>query len=119
MPAPPKKTTPKVFIDSSVLFAAAYSARGSARDLLIAPMQGHLSLVISSLALEETERSLAQSAPNLVLTFLPGDATENKFGSVPGPGMDLRALFVGVTEPPTASIKSTQMTQTTSPGTEV
>lgn len=56
-------TTPRVFVDSSVLFAACLSPAGSARDLLLAGLRGDLLLPHSSLVLEETERNLAAKAP--------------------------------------------------------
>ena len=53
----------KVFIDSSVLFAAALSAKGSARDLTLRSTQGDYALYVSPLVLEEVERNLARKAP--------------------------------------------------------
>lgn len=49
----------RFFIDSSVLFAAAYSTRGHAADLLKAALLIKLTLVISPMVLEETRRNLA------------------------------------------------------------
>ena len=62
--------TPKVFLDSSVFFAAAYSDRGSAHDLLVAAVEGRVSLVLSRYVLTETERNLWESAPRFYLNFL-------------------------------------------------
>lgn len=59
----PTPTAPKIFLDSSVFFADAYSARGSAHDLLMAAIQGRINLVLSEYVLEETERNLLTSAP--------------------------------------------------------
>jgi predicted nucleic acid-binding protein len=53
----------RLFIDSSVLFAAAYSTRGHAHDLIQMGIRGQVTLVISRLVLEETRRNLAASAP--------------------------------------------------------
>lgn len=53
----------RLFIDSSVLFAAAYSRTGHARDLILMAVRGEILLVISQLVLEETRRNLAESAP--------------------------------------------------------
>jgi len=53
----------RVFIDSSVLFAAAYSEKGFARDLIITGIREQAHLVISSLVMEETRRNLADFAP--------------------------------------------------------
>ncbi len=61
---------PKVFVDSSVLFAAVYSATGSARDLLLAASQGRVLLVFSDDVLDETERNLLASAPRAHAAFL-------------------------------------------------
>jgi predicted nucleic acid-binding protein len=60
----------EVFLDSSVFFAAAYSASGSAHDLLIAAAEGRISLVLSRYVLEETERNLLASAPRFHANFL-------------------------------------------------
>ena len=56
----------RFFIDSSVLFAAAYSAKGYARDLILAGARGQVQLVISDIALEETRRNLASFAPEVL-----------------------------------------------------
>jgi predicted nucleic acid-binding protein len=58
-----------VFIDSSVLFAASMSAREFARDLLIAGIRGSITLVISTLVLNETERNLSRKAPRAIPAF--------------------------------------------------
>ncbi len=63
-------TPPKVFLDSSAFFAAAYSARGSARDLLLAATQGRVRLVLSAYVIEETERNLLANAPHLHAAFV-------------------------------------------------
>jgi predicted nucleic acid-binding protein len=56
---------PKVFIDSSVLLAAAVSPSGGARELLIqAFAEGKFRLSLSPLVLEETGRNLAQKSPD-------------------------------------------------------
>ncbi len=66
----PTPTPPKVFVDSSVFFAAANSATGSAHDLLLAAIQGRVSLVLSDYVLEETARNLLHSAPRAHAAFL-------------------------------------------------
>lgn len=53
----------KVFIDSSVLIAAAISAHGSARDLIKKSFRGEVEVIISDLVIEETQRNLANKAP--------------------------------------------------------
>lgn len=53
----------RIFIDSSVLIAAAISPKGSARDLILASFHNKFEIIISDLVLEETERNLAKKAP--------------------------------------------------------
>jgi predicted nucleic acid-binding protein len=53
----------QVFIDSRVLFAAAYSDKGFARDLIITGIREQAHLVISALVMDETRRNLADFAP--------------------------------------------------------
>ena len=59
----------RLFIDSSVLFSAAYSSRGHARDLIIMAARGEVILLVSPLVLEETRRNLEESAPETVELF--------------------------------------------------
>ncbi len=59
----------KVFLDASVLIAAAISPRGHARDLVLQGLGGEWSLCLSSLVLEETERNLARKAPAALPAF--------------------------------------------------
>ena len=61
--------TNKVFLDSSVLIAAAISRRGAARDLLRRGFRGDLELSVSPLVLEEVERNLARKAPEALPDF--------------------------------------------------
>ena len=59
-----KQTKPdKLFIDSSVLIAAAISSKGSARDLMMKSLRGEIKIAISDLVLEETQRNLTKKAP--------------------------------------------------------
>lgn len=60
----------RVFIDASVLFAAALSARGYARDLLLAGFSDRLALWVSNFVIEEGERNLAAKAPAALTVFL-------------------------------------------------
>ena len=62
----------RFFSDSSVLFSAAYSRTGHARDLLTRALQRELVLVASQLVLKETRRNLADHAPGhtLILDYL-------------------------------------------------
>lgn len=56
----------RVFVDASVLFAAAYSATGSARDLIILSLEGKVTLVGSEFVIEEVKRNLAKKTPEKV-----------------------------------------------------
>jgi predicted nucleic acid-binding protein len=58
-PKPPRR----IFLDSSVLYAAAFSPTGPARRLLFKGLEGSVTLVISDLVLEETKRNLTKNAP--------------------------------------------------------
>jgi predicted nucleic acid-binding protein len=53
----------RIFLDSSVLYAAAFSATGPARRLILKGLQGSVTLCISDLVLEETKRNLTKNAP--------------------------------------------------------
>lgn len=75
-----------VCIDSSVFFAASMSARGFARDLLVAGLRGTVHLIISSLVLEETERNLRARAPRALPAFEILLCAERKRGRRTRPG---------------------------------
>jgi predicted nucleic acid-binding protein len=53
----------RIFLDSSVLYAAAFSPTGPARRLILKGLQGSITLCISDLVLEETKRNLTKNAP--------------------------------------------------------
>jgi predicted nucleic acid-binding protein len=55
----------RIFIDSSVLFSAAYSSKGHSRDLMMLGAAGNIKLFISDFVLEETRRNLALKQPAL------------------------------------------------------
>ena len=61
--------TNRVFIDSSILIAAAISAKGAARDLLRQGFRGGLELYISPVVVEESERNLRLKAPKALADF--------------------------------------------------
>ena len=65
----PRTRATKVFLDASVLIAAAISPRGHARDLVLQGLRGEWSLYLSSLVLEETQRNLARKAPKALPAF--------------------------------------------------
>jgi uncharacterized protein len=58
-----------VFLDSSVLYAAAFSATGPARRLIIKGFAGRITLCISDLVIEETKRNLTKNAPLALPSF--------------------------------------------------
>ncbi len=60
----------RVFLDSSVLFSAAYSSTGSSRDLIREAIRGNLTLVVSPEVLDETQRNLEQKAPHVLGSYL-------------------------------------------------
>jgi predicted nucleic acid-binding protein len=71
--ASPAPTDPrKVFLDASVLIAAAFSAHGVARDLVLAGIRGRMRPAIGQITLDETERNLTRKFPAalLVLTLI-------------------------------------------------
>ncbi len=53
----------RVFIDSSVLFSAAYSNKGNAHDLILMAARDEIRMVISELVMEETRCNLDDFAP--------------------------------------------------------
>ncbi len=59
----------RLFIDSSVLYSAAYSPHGHSRDLLHMGLRGEVQLVISQFVLIETRRNLESQARELALLF--------------------------------------------------
>jgi predicted nucleic acid-binding protein len=59
----------RLFLDSSVLFSAAYSSKGHSRDLLTLAIREEIVIVVSDLVIEETRRNLTEEAPESV-TFL-------------------------------------------------
>lgn len=69
MASPEPASTVRIFIDSSVLFAAAISPAGGARALLRRGIHGQVRLIISPLVLEEVERNLSRKAPAALPAF--------------------------------------------------
>jgi predicted nucleic acid-binding protein len=61
--------TPRIFIDSSVLFSAANSATGHSRDLLMMGVNQEITIVLSGYVLQETIRNLAQLKQPPLLEF--------------------------------------------------
>jgi predicted nucleic acid-binding protein len=59
----------RIFLDSSALYAAAFSATGPARRLILKGLEGSITLAISDLVLEETKRNLTKNAPLALPSF--------------------------------------------------
>jgi predicted nucleic acid-binding protein len=59
----------RIFLDSSVLYAGAFSATGSARRLILKGLDGSIALSLSDLVLEETKRNLTKNAPQTLPYF--------------------------------------------------
>lgn len=59
----------RAFIDASVLFAAAYSSTGSARDLINLGLEQKVVLVLSSHVTGEVQRNLSRKHPERLSTF--------------------------------------------------
>jgi predicted nucleic acid-binding protein len=53
----------RIFLNSSVLYAAVFSATGPARRLILKGLEGSVALAISDLVLDETKRNLTEKAP--------------------------------------------------------
>ncbi len=59
----------RVFVDTSVFFAAVYSSTGAARDLIRLALRGKVKLLVSQDVLDEIERNLAKKAPQVVPVY--------------------------------------------------
>lgn len=59
----------RVFVDASVLFAAAYSTTGSSREVVRFAIEGSVQVVLGEYVLEEAERNLALKAPAALRAF--------------------------------------------------
>lgn len=59
----------RIFIDSSVFFSAAYSEKGASRELLLIGARGGITMVVSTLVLEETRRNLSEVSSELAVLF--------------------------------------------------
>jgi len=59
----------RVFFDTSVLFAAAYSSTGSARDLVRLAIEQKIIAVVSQDVLNETERNIQKKVPQLLTAY--------------------------------------------------
>jgi predicted nucleic acid-binding protein len=78
----------RIFLDSSVLFSAAYSSQGHSRDLILMVARGEVALVLSQFVLTETRRNLGEAAPealawvDLLLVALPFETVHPTKGDV-------------------------------------
>lgn len=59
----------RVFLDTSVIFSAAFSDSGASRELLRRAALGNVILVINSYVLEETRRNLSKKSPEKLLAL--------------------------------------------------
>jgi predicted nucleic acid-binding protein len=59
----------RIFLDSSVLYAAAFSVTGPARRLILKGLDGSVTLALSDLVLDETKRNLTKNAPSALPYF--------------------------------------------------
>jgi uncharacterized protein len=59
----------RIFLDSSVLYAAAFSPTGPARRLILKGLEGSVTVAISDLVLAETKRNLTKNAPVALPSF--------------------------------------------------
>ncbi|MBA3450253.1 MAG: PIN domain-containing protein [Chloroflexia bacterium] len=69
MASTPRIGPTRVFVDASVLFSAARSPKGFARDLIEAGLRGQIELVLSPFVIEETRRNLSKKAPEALPLF--------------------------------------------------
>ena len=60
---------PLVFVDSSVVIAAAVSSRGRARELMQFGAIGRIDLAVSDLVIAEARRNLDKKAPHAISVF--------------------------------------------------
>ncbi len=59
----------RVFVDTSVLFAAAYSSTSYARDLIRHALRAELHIIVTEFILEEAHRNLQKKAPAAIPYF--------------------------------------------------
>jgi|SRR3989344_1559649 len=59
----------RVFVDASVLFPAAYSEKGAARELIQLGIREKVALLVSDLVLVETERNLTGKASGKLAAY--------------------------------------------------
>jgi predicted nucleic acid-binding protein len=84
----------RVFLDSSVLYAAVFSATGPARRLMLKGLEGSIALAISDLVLEETKRNLKKNAPLALPYFMILADLLSPFITNPTKGQVLKAAQI-------------------------
>jgi predicted nucleic acid-binding protein len=96
---PPSPT--EVFLDTSVLFAAAHSPNGYARDLVVAGMLGQLALCLSPFVVDETRRNLAHKSAR-ALPFFEAFLTRGVVHSIEPPAalVEQGATVVAIKDAP-------------------
>src|SRR5689334_15908864 len=69
----------RVFLDTSTILAATFSAKGASREIIRRGLQGSISVVISDIVIEEARRNITMRFPALtdvVETFFAASAFE-------------------------------------------
>ena len=59
----------RLFLDASVIFAAALSPKGASREIIRLALQGDIQIVLSIVVIEEARRNLARKAPEALPLF--------------------------------------------------
>lgn len=93
----------RVFADTSVLFAAVYSATGFAREMVILATKARLQIVLSQDVIDEIERNLKRKAPGAMPAWRALlDAIDPEI--IPPPSAELIKAAARYTEPKDAPI---------------
>jgi predicted nucleic acid-binding protein len=102
---------PRLFIDSSVLFAAACSAKGHSRDLMILGQAGKITVVISNVVILEVHRNLIELYPEQlpVLEKILIAAVPEIFDATPAQVRDLVKYIVAKDAPILAAAKAAKV----------
>ncbi len=87
----------RLFLDANILFSAAHSTEGGARELLRLSEAGHCELVTSQHAIIEAERNLTLKSPSGKKAFDQVLNTVRRFPEA-GPGLVTWATSLGLPE---------------------
>jgi predicted nucleic acid-binding protein len=60
----------RIFIDSTVLFSACYSATGASREILLKAIAGKIQLIFSEYVIQETQKNLISKGSKAIPYFL-------------------------------------------------